>query len=98
MQHSLTTIAEEELIATARYYSQKASPRIAKAFIAEFKRAIMLLEQNQQIRTPTEAGLRIYPFRRFPYSIVYEESKTGPLVYAIASQYRRPNYWLDRIE
>ncbi len=97
MNFRLTPLAEEELAEAASYYKKKASAAIAAAFVAEFKRAMTIVMQNQQIGTPAEAGMRIYPFRRFPYSIVYEEMTTGPVVYAIANQRRQPKYWLDRL-
>lgn len=97
MNFLLTPQAEEELAEAASYYKKKASAAIATAFIAEFKRAMTIVMQNQQIGTRAEAGMRIYPFRRFPYSIVYEEMTTGPIVYAVANQRRQPKYWLDRL-
>lgn len=94
--YSLSPLAEEELREAIEYYSNKASALVAKTFLAEFKRAITIVMQNQKIGRVSEAGLRIFPFHHFPYSIIYQENPTGPLVFAVANQYRKPNYWLDK--
>ena len=89
--------AQAELTEAAEFYFEQASYRVADSFLAEFARAIQLLEENQHIGTLTKNGLRIYPLRRFPYSIVYRENENGPKVYALANQRRRPRYWNARL-
>jgi toxin ParE1/3/4 len=89
--------AEAELNDAAMYYAEQATPRIALAFLGEFERVIDLLQLNQQLGTRKEAGMRVHPFRRFPYSIVYrEDTEAGPKVYAVAHQSRQPGYWRNR--
>lgn len=81
----------------AVYYAQRATPKIAIAFLAEFERVIERLQINQQLGTRKAAGMRSYPFQRFPYSVVYREGgEAGPQVYAIAHQSREPGYWRQR--
>jgi plasmid stabilization system protein ParE len=94
--YSLSPLAEEELREAIEYYASKASRLVAKSFLAEFKRAIAIVVQNQKIGKMSEAGLRIFPFHHFPYSIIYQETPAGPLIFAIANQYRKPLYWLDK--
>lgn len=90
--------AEAELGDAAVYYAEHASRSIAEAFLEEFERVIALLKTNQQLGTSKQGGLRVYPFRRFPYSVVYrEDDETGPQVYAVAHQSREPGYWQDRL-
>jgi len=89
--------AERDLGDAASYYAQHATPKIAISFLAEFERVISLLELNQQLGTQKEEGMRSYPFRRFPYSLVYRENdEAGPQVYAVAHQSREPEYWQGR--
>jgi plasmid stabilization system protein ParE len=89
--------AERELGDVAVYYAEQATPKIAISFLAEFERVIEPLELNQQLGTRKEEGMRSYPFRRFPYSLVYrEDDEAGPQVYAIAHQSREPAYWQGR--
>lgn len=97
MTYELHPEAEAELTSATRYYGMAASRSIALAFLAEFERVAELVEENQQLGTPSKAGLRVYPFRRFPHSIVYRESNAGPYVYAVAHQRREPGYWLGRV-
>lgn len=89
--------AAAELSSATLYYRKEASNSIARAFLTEFERVAALLEGNQQLGTKTRAGLRVYPFRRFPYSIVYREATAGPYLYAIAHQRREPGYWRPRL-
>ena len=86
MIYELHPEAEAELTSASLYYAEEASNRVALVFLAEFERVAELVEENQQLGTRSKAGLRVYPFPRFPYSIVYRETQTGPYVYAVAHQ------------
>lgn len=97
MSWFLEKVAEDELNDAAGYYFSKAGTQIGNAFLDEFERSITLIDENQKLGTIVKEGLRIHPFRRFPYSIVYRETPRGPVIYAIAHQHRRPNYWADRL-
>ena len=97
MIYELHPEAESELAGATLYYAKEASKGIALAFLAEFERVSELVEANQQLGTRAKAGLRVYPFRRFPYSIVYREFASGPYIYAVAHQRQDPGYWLDRV-
>ena len=97
MSYWLHPAAELELTEAAVYYAEHASNEIASAFLTEFERVIALLVWNQRLGTRTMEGLRVYPFRRFPYSVVYREAEGGPRVYAIAHQKREPGFWRKRL-
>lgn len=97
MIYELHPEAEAELTNASLYYAEEASSKIALAFLAEFERVAELVEGNQQLGTKSKTGLRVYPFRRFPYSIVYRETQAGPYVYAVAHQRQEPGYWLARV-
>ena len=96
MSYCLHQEAEADLGEAAIYYAQHANPSIAEAFLEEFERVVALIGANQQFGTPKEAGMRVYPFRRFPYSLVYREDQAGLQIYAVAHHNREPGYWLDR--
>jgi plasmid stabilization system protein ParE len=90
--------AEAELGDAVMYYAEQASTVIATAFLAEFESVMELLVENQQRGPHYEDGLRVYHFKRFPYSVIYEDdSARGPQVFAVAHQRREPRYWLERI-
>ena len=98
MSYWLHEDAELELGDASVYYAQNASGKIAIAFLEEFERVIEILELNQKLGTPKEEGMRSYPFRKFPYSIVYpEDEDAGPQVYAVAHQHKEPLYWRGRL-
>ncbi len=90
MIYGLHPKAESELTSATLYYYKEANRSIALAFLAEFERVAALIEANQQLGTKAKGGLRVYPLRRFPYSIVYRESTGGPYLYAVAHQRQAP--------
>lgn len=97
MSYWLHEEAETELSDAASYYAENASKQIGEAFLDESARTIDLLEVNPRMGAQAEAGLRAYPLRRFPYTLIYREDQaTGLRVFAIAHQSRRPGYWKDR--
>lgn len=97
MKYWLHPAAEAELAAAARYYAEQASLAVAQAYIQEFERVAAIIVSNQQFGAPLESGLRKYPLRRFPYTVIYREnSDSGPQIYAVAHQRREPGYWGKR--
>ena len=97
MSYTLHPDAEAELAEAAGHYAAQASPKIAGAFLTEFERIISLAMVYQELGAPAREGLRILPFQRFPYSVVYRKSEAGPIIYAVAHHRRKPDYWQDRI-
>ncbi len=97
MNYWLHPEAESELDEAATYYASHASRAIALAFVLEFERVLGLLVANQCLGGLANDGLRVYPFKRFPYSLVYREHSAGPRIYAVAHQRREPEYWKQRI-
>ena len=57
-----------------------------------------MIEENQQLGARAKAGLHVYPFRHFPYSLVYPESNAGPYIRAVAHQRQEPGYWIGRVQ
>lgn len=97
MSYWLHEEAEVELGNAAVYYAEHANKRIAETFLEEFERVVALLGTNQRLGTPKEDGMRAYPFRRFPYSLVYrEDGEAGLRIYAVAHHNREPDYWVRR--
>jgi len=90
--------AEAELGDAGVYYAEHANRSIAEALLDEFARVVAVLESNQLLGTLKDDGIRVYPFRRFPYSLVYRaDNAAGPQIYAVAHQSREPGYWEDRV-
>ena len=96
MNYSLHSEADKELYGAAEFYEQQAGAALAKAFLDEFERVAELLVKYPEFGTPADGGLRTYPFRRFPYSIVYRPTSDGIRILVVGHQHRRPNYWRSR--
>ena len=89
--------AEAELTSATLYYAKEAN-RASRSH--SWPNLRVFLSWSNEINswgTKSKVGLRVYPFRRFPYSIVYRESQAGPYIYAVAHQRREPGYWLSRV-
>ena len=98
MSYSLHPEAEAELAAGAVFYKQQAGVALASAFVAEFTRVAGLLVGNPGLGTPAEGELRVYPLRRFPYSLVYRVVGIGVCILVVVGhQHRRPGYWRSRV-
>lgn len=97
MSYWLHPEAETDLTDAAVFYAKEASSHVASAFLTEFERVIALLIWNQQLGRRTTEGIRVYPFHRFPYSVVYREGETGPRIYAVSHQKRKPGFWRERL-
>lgn len=97
MSHWFHPAAERDLAEAAVFYHEQASLKVANAFVAEVEHSLEILERNQRLGSPFASGLRAYLLRRFPYSLVYRESDTGPRVYAVAHHKRKPGYWQSRL-
>lgn len=97
MKHWLHPEAEAELGDAAIYYAQHGSRSIAEAFLLEFERVCELLAENPERGPIGDAGFRLYHFKRFPYTVIYEaDPQRGLAIYAVAHQRRAPGYWLER--
>jgi hypothetical protein len=46
---------------------------------------------------PRSIEARVFPLRRFRYSLMVVLAAEGPVVYAVAHQSRRVDYWFQRL-
>jgi plasmid stabilization system protein ParE len=72
------------------------SPRAGEVFVRELESGLALIAGAPSVWPRFEAGTRRYVLRKFPYSIIYRETKTGIEVVAISHHKRRPRYWHGR--
>jgi toxin ParE1/3/4 len=80
----------------AAFYKERAGAALARTFLSEFERVATLLMQNPNLGTSAGGPYRIYPLRRFPYSVVYRSANEGLRILVVAHQHRRPSYWRGR--
>jgi plasmid stabilization system protein ParE len=96
MSYRLHPQAAAELEQAAGFYAQHGGNSVAKAFLKEIHRVANLLVANPGFGTPASLGLRAYPLRRFPYSLVYDSMDDSIEILVVAHQHRQPGYWQSR--
>jgi toxin ParE1/3/4 len=92
----LSPEAEDELADGATFYTGRAGASVSAAFLSEFNRAAQLLVMHPGLGTPTSRNRRLFPLRRFPYSLLYRVEDDCVRIVAVTHHRRRPNYWRGR--
>jgi toxin ParE1/3/4 len=81
--------AEVELAAESGYYEER-SPGLGERFIHEVQAAVQLAAAFPGVGSAYKYGTRrVFP-KKFPFSVVYQESASGLVVLAIAPFARKP--------
>jgi len=96
VSYSLSAGAEADLAEAVAFYRERASDAIARAFLEEFVRAARVVEANPGLGTPTLNGRRIFPLRRFPFSLIYRTVGGELRISVVAHQQRKPGFWKSR--
>ena len=84
-----------EAVASTSWYRER-SQRAAEAFVKELEDAIRLISESPRRWPLFEHRTRRYPLLRFPYLIVYRETRTSIEIVAVAHGRRKPGYWQFR--
>jgi toxin ParE1/3/4 len=63
---------------------------------AEVERTISLVRQFPEAGSPDARDCRRVVVARFPYSVVYRQTRDSIVIVAVAHQRRRPGYWRRR--
>lgn len=82
--------AEADLQDVTDFYMEHAGNRLAEMFLAEFERVLNLLCKFPALGTPLTEGRRVFPLRRFPYSVFYFQHGEVLRVIAVIHQRRNP--------
>lgn len=96
MNARFTAAAARELLAALQRYRDQAGSPVADRFDDSVRRALMRLLQMPELGSPAAAGLRTWPLRHFPYTLVYRVQGEVLTVLAVAHQHREPGYWVGR--
>lgn len=88
-------LARQELVEASQFYEGRAVG-LGTDFLDHLEGLLGLLAQFPDIGRPHPDGIRTFPTRRFPYSIVYQVLGDRLLVLAVAHQRRKPRYWTGR--
>lgn len=92
----LSAEAEADLSDELAFCRTHASVAVANGFLTEFGRAADVVCASPGVGTPTLKGRRVFPMRRFPYSLIYRVIDGEIRVSAVAHQKRRPAFWKER--
>jgi len=80
----------------AREWYQARNAEVAEAFMAELDSALDQIEEAPRQWPPYLGDTRRYLLRRFPFFVVYRETKGGIEVLTVAHAHRQPGYWVGR--
>ncbi len=88
-------LASRELIEAGQFYEARAIG-LGADFLNHIEGLVGHLMQFPGIGRPHTDGIRSFPARRFPYSVVYQVLGERMFVLAVAHQRRKPHYWAGR--
>ena len=78
-------------------YYKNASLDVLDAFRNEFDHKNNLISFSPKIFQTYRKKFRKCVMKNFPYNIIFREFDEKIIIYAIAHQKRKPNYWSKRI-
>jgi len=89
--------ARREFLAEIDYYNQEQAGLAARFTVAVEEAAARALA-FPHAGSPVVGNARRVFLRGFPFSIVYREVASGIVIFAVAHQSRRPDYWTARVQ
>ena len=87
--------AKEEFLAEVAYYNL-AQEGLGSRFSLAVEKALLVALAFPKSGSPCVVNTRRVAVRGFPFWLVYLPTDSGILVFALAHQSRRTNYWLSR--
>jgi toxin ParE1/3/4 len=88
--------ARREFLEAVQWYLADGSQAVAEQFEAAVQRALLVLGLMPHAGTPGYEGVRLWPLKRFPYTLIYRVRGELVTVVAMAHQRREPTYWRGR--
>jgi plasmid stabilization system protein ParE len=89
--------ARREFLAEIIYYNQE-HDGLGSRFTAAVEEAAARVLAYPRAGSPGAAGTRRVFLQGFPFSVVYREVADGIVIFAVAHQSRRPDYWESRVQ
>lgn len=89
--------ARREFLAEIAYYNQE-QPGLGARFTAAVEEAAARALAFPHAGSPAAGNTRRMLLQGFPFSIVYRDETSGIVVFAVAHQSRRPDYWAARVQ
>jgi plasmid stabilization system protein ParE len=84
--------------AGARLWYADRNKAAADAFVADLDDAIRRITDDPKRWPRHLESTRQFPFRRFPFVVVYRELEESIQIVTVAHVRRRPGYWLARVD
>ena len=94
--HHFRPRAQQELLEATQWYLSDGGPAAAEQFEWAVQRALRLLAFMPRLGSPSYPGVRTWPLKHFPYTLVYRVRGDTIIVVAVAHQSREPGYWQGR--
>ena len=94
--HHFRPQAQLELLEATQWYLTDRGPAVAEQFEWAVQRALRLLAFMPRPGTPSYPGVRTWPLKDYPYTLVYRVQGEVISVIAVAHQSREPGYWAGR--
>ena len=89
--------ARREFLAEIVYYNQE-QPGLGARFTAAVEEAAARALAFPHAGSPAAANTRRVLVQGFPFSVVYRDEASGIVIFALAHQSRRPDYWAARVQ
>ncbi len=88
--------ALQELRSAVSWYLDR-NESAALKLVSEVDRAIELVVESPRRWPLHERVTRKFVLQRFPFAIIYRETKHSIQILAVAHGHRRPGYWKERL-
>ena len=96
MTHRFRPQAQRELLEATQWYLDYGGIAVAEQFEWAVQRALRLLDFMPRIGSPSYPGVRTWPLKDFPYTLVYRVTAAVITVIAVAHRSWEPGYWWGR--
>ncbi|HET8708351.1 MAG TPA: type II toxin-antitoxin system RelE/ParE family toxin [Pseudomonadales bacterium] len=84
-------------IRTAYDWYQDKAHGLGDDFISELESSFQAISELPTTWPKFKKGFRRYLLSRFPFAVIYKQSKSSLYVVAIMHQSQRPAYWVKRV-
>ena len=88
--------ADEEMLASARFYEERAEG-LGMDFLAAVEETARRIEQFPEAGPVERGSIRKRLVLGFPFTVLYENQHDRIFIAAVMHQYRRPGYWKHRL-
>lgn len=71
---------------------------LGREFLTAVDACLQKISRNPKIYQAIYKDYRRAVVRRFPYSVIYEETSTDVIIYAVFDNRQNPNKWRERLQ